>query len=336
VKVTYRDAGVDIKKVKKVHETIGDLIASTHKVRGVLSGYGHYAGLMEINNMALAMHTDGVGTKVLVAQMASKFDTVGIDCVAMNVNDIICVGAEPLAFVDYIAVRKADEKLVREIMRGLVKGAKEANVAIIGGETAIMPDVISGYKRAFDIAGTVVGMVEKDRIVLGDRIAVNDLVIGVESNGLHSNGYSLVRRVLLRKYSISERVGELETTLAEELLKPTRIYVRPVMEVLKKMHVHGLAHITGGAFTKLSRLTNLGFELEMPESPAIFKLIQKHTRLNEREMYSTFNMGIGFCIVIPEGYENSVRRIFRRYGMNSHVIGRIGGKGVYIGRTRLA
>jgi phosphoribosylformylglycinamidine cyclo-ligase len=268
--------------------------------------------------------------------MASKFDTVGIDCVAMNVNDIICVGAEPLAFVDYIAVRKADEKLVREIMRGLVKGAKEANVAIIGGETAIMPDVISGYKRAFDIAGTVVGMVEKDRIVLGDRIAVNDLVIGVESNGLHSNGYSLVRRVLLRKYSISERVGELETTLAEELLKPTRIYVRPVMEVLKKMHVHGLAHITGGAFTKLSRLTNLGFELEMPESPAIFKLIQKHTRLNEREMYSTFNMGIGFCIVIPEGYENSVRRIFRRYGMNSHVIGRIGGKGVYIGRTRLA
>jgi len=341
LKITYKNAGVDLAKIKTTHKTIENLISDTHRFRaGILSGYGHYAGLLEIgNNKVIAMHTDGVGTKVLIAQMARRFDTVGIDCIAMNVNDVICVGAEPIAFVDYIAVRKANEKLVHEIMKGLVEGAKQADVAIIGGETAVMPDVITGYEQAFDLAGTVIGMADKDKLVLGDKITSNDIIVGVESNGLHSNGYSLVRKVLLRRYKIKQKVSELGCTLADELLRPTRIYVKPVMEILKSTKVHGLAHITGGAFTKLVRLTSkFGFELDsIPEPQEIFKLIQKHAKINDREMYSTFNMGIGFCVVVPKGTEDSAIDAFRRHEMKSRVIGKKGDiKGVYISKIKIA
>lgn len=341
MKITYKDAGVDLSKIKTAHKTIESLISDTRRLKsGTLYGYGHYAGLMDIgNNKILAMHTDGVGTKVLIAQMARRFDTVGIDCVAMNVNDVICVGAEPVAFVDYIALNRADEKLVRELVKGLVEGAKQADVAIIGGETAVMPDVITGREKAFDLAGTVVGIVEKNKLVLGDKIAPNDIIIGVESNGLHSNGYSLVRKVLLRKYKIKQRISELDRTLGDELLRPTRIYVKPVLEILKSVEVHGLAHITGGAFTKLVRLTSkFGFELDsMPEPQEIFKLVQKHAKISDKEMYSTFNMGIGLCVIIPKGSEDSVIDAFRGHGMRTSVIGKVGdAKGVSIGNLKIA
>jgi len=340
LKITYKDAGVDMAEVKTARKKIESLISGTHGLRaGILSGYGHYAGLLEIgNNKVIAMHTDGVGTKVLIAQMARRFDTVGIDCIAMNVNDVICVGAEPIAFVDYIAVRKANERLVNELVKGLVEGARQANVAIVGGETAVMPDVITGYEQEFDLNGTVIGMADKDKLVLGDKIAYDDIIVGVESNGLHSNGYSLVRKVLLRKYKIKQRISELGSTLADELLRPTRICVKPVMEILKSTEVHGLAHITGGAFTKLTRLTNkFGFELdEMPEPQPIFKLIQKHAKIDDKEMYGTFNMGIGFCVIVPKGSEDSVMGTFRRHGINSTVVGKIENtKGVYIRNLRL-
>ncbi len=341
MKITYKDAGVDLAKIKTAHRTVESLVSETHRFRkGVISGYGHYAGLLDIgSNKVLAMHTDGVGTKVLVAQMAKRYNTVGIDCIAMNVNDIICVGVEPIAFVDYIAVRETNEKLVQEIMKGLVEGARQANVAIIGGETAVMPDVITGHKQAFDLAGTVIGMSEKDSLVLGDKIASDDIIIGVESNGLHSNGYSLVRKVLLRKYKVKQKISELGSTLADELLKPTRVYVKPVLEVLKSVEVHGLGHITGGAFTKLSRLTSrFGFEFDsMPDPHEIFKFIQKHARISDKEMYSTFNMGIGLCIIVSGGMENIVIDAFKRHGMRSSVVGRIvDTKGVYIDEMKIA
>jgi len=338
VKITYKDAGVDIKKVKSAHKTIERLISATHGFRqGILSGYGHYAGLIEIgSNKVLALHTDGVGTKVLVAQMAKRFDTIGVDCIAMNVNDVICVGAEPVAFVDYLALRKPDEKLTQEVTRGLVEGARQAGVAIVGGETAVMPDIIKGDNQAFDLAGTVLGITDKDKLVLGDKIEVGDIIIGVESNGLHSNGYTLARKVLLRKYGIREKVKELDHTIGDELLRPTRIYVKPVMEILDE--VHGLAHITGGAFTKLTRLNNnVGFHLDtMPEPPPIFKLIQKHARINDKEMYSTFNMGIGFCIITQKNVEDAIVSTFRKHNMRASIVGRVKeDKGIYIDRTRL-
>lgn len=340
MKITYRDAGVDLKKVKAAHGVIENLVSSTHGFKdGILSGYGHYAGLIDIgDNRVLALHTDGVGTKVLVAQMAKRFDTVGIDCVAMNVNDIICVGAEPIAFVDYIAVKKPDDKLVNEIVKGLVEGAREAGVAIIGGETAVIPDVITGYNNAFDLAGTVVGIAQKDRLVLGDKIRVGDVIVGAESNGLHSNGFSLARKALLRKYRIKQRIGEVGATLVDELLRPTRIYVKPVMEIVREIEVHGLAHITGGAFTKLTRLNgNVCFNLDnIPEPEPIFKLIQKAAKIDEREMYSTFNMGIGFCAIAPSSEAESIIKIFEKYGVRSTVVGSITeGKGVRIGKLRL-
>lgn len=340
MKITYKDAGIDLKKVKTAHRAMEKLISVTHGFReGVISGYGHYAGLIEMgNNKVLALHTDGVGTKVLVAQMAERFDTIGIDCIAMNVNDVICVGAEPIAFVDYIAVRKPSEKLTSEIVKGLVEGAREAGVAIIGGETAVMPDVITGHKQAFDLAGTVIGIAPKDRIVLGDKIEVNDVIVGVESIGLHSNGFSLARKVLLRKYKIGQKIRELNNILADELLKPTCIYVKPVMEMLEKMEIHGLAHITGGAFTKLTRLRDdVSFKFfDMPEPQPIFKLIQTHAKLDNKEMYSTFNMGIGFCVIVPDNTADNVIRMFKKYGMRSSIIGKIvDGKGVYIGKVRL-
>ena len=341
MKITYKDAGIDLEKVKTAHRAIEELISVTHGFReGVISGYGHYAGLIEMgDSKVLALHTDGVGTKVLVAQMAERFDTIGIDCIAMNVNDVICVGAEPIAFVDYIAVRKPSEKLTNEIVKGLVRGAREAGVAIIGGETAVMPDVITGHRQPFDLAGTVIGMAPKDRLVLGDKIEVNDVIVGVESSGLHSNGYSLARKVLLRKYKIGQKIRELNNTLADELLKPTRIYVKPVMDILEKMEIHGLAHITGGAFTKLTRLRDdVCFKLfDMPEPQPIFKLIQMHAKLDNKEMYSTFNMGIGFCVIVRDSTADDVINNFKKYGMRSSIVGKImDGKGVYIGKVRLA
>ena len=321
---TYRDAGVDVKKIKSIQSNFAKLLIKTFN-DNVISGLEHYAGLYSLNDEVIALHTDGVGTKVMIAQMLNKFDTIGIDCIAMNANDIICVGAKPLAFVDYIALKKPDDNLLKEIMKGLVKGAKEAGVAIIGGETAVMPDLLAGREQGFDLAGSMIGIAKRDRLILGDDIREGDLILGLDSNGLHSNGYTLARKILLKHYRLDEKIKELRTTLAKELLKPTRIYVNDILDILDKYEVHGLAHITGGAFSKLSRLGRYKFIIDkMPRPKPIFRLIQELANLDDKEMFNTFNMGIGFCIIAKDVIDGT------------HLIGRVEkGKGVYINDIKL-
>lgn len=310
---SYADAGVDIGKVKGIHSGIERVLKDTHS-GSVLPIYGHYAGLIRVGKETIAMHTDGVGTKVLVAHELNKYDTVGIDCIAMNVNDIICVGAKPVGFVDYLALEHEDAQLVNELMKGLVAGAKEAETPILGGETAIMPDLIKGEegKTGFDLAGTAIGVV-KGKPVTGERMKVGDSIVGLESSGVHSNGLTLARKALPREHW-------------NELLAPTRIYVSPVMDILSSVDVHGMAHITGGAFSKLMRIgnySNVGFRLnDMPKPQKVFERMAKGG-INEREMYRTFNMGVGYCIICPKNDAEEVIAIAKKHRLNSQVIGSI-------------
>lgn len=327
-RLTYRDAGVDVGKIRSAQKSIGDIISVTHRMIStgkVLSGFGHYAGLVRLGSQTLALHSDGVGTKVLVAQLMNKFDTVGIDCVAMNVNDVICVGAKPVAFIDYIALKQANESLVEDIARGLVEGARQSRMAIVGGETAVLPDLISGEENAFDLAGMVLGIVEK-KPLLGSAIKPGDVIFGVESSGLHSNGYTLARKVLLSKYSVDDNAEHLVQTVGEELLVPTRIYVKPVMELFKKkIAVHGLANITGGSFTKLPRLNkSVQYSLDgLPAPTGIFRQIQADGNIETAEMYRTFNMGIGMCVIAPKASAEQVIRTFARHRMGCRQIGTV-------------
>jgi phosphoribosylformylglycinamidine cyclo-ligase len=208
--ITYKKVGVDITSIKKSQKTIGRMITSTHKIQKlakVAHGFGHYAGIVQIpGNKFLATHTDGVGTKIMIANMMKKYDTIGIDCIAMNVNDIICIGATPISFVDYIAANKNNHHVFKKVVGGLVKGARQAQVPIIGGETAIMPDLFSGNNFAMDLAGTVVGILSKKEMIFGKSIKSGDVIIGVKSSGLHSNGYTLARSVLLSKYKLNSRI----------------------------------------------------------------------------------------------------------------------------------
>ena len=338
--ITYKDAGIDIKKIKRSQTSIGRLIASTHNLQKkvkTMSGFGHYAGIVEIpGGTLLATHTDGVGTKVMIAQMMKKYDTVGIDCIAMNVNDIICTGAVPISFVDYIAANRNDEEKFKQIVTGLVNGAKQAEVPIVGGETAILPDLISGKDFSFDLAGMVVGILNKQDIILGDKIKTGDVIIGVNSSGLHSNGYSLARKALFSKYTIHEKIKGLGV-LGDALLASTKIYVKPVLQTIKECKIHGLAHITGGSFTKLLRLKKTGFMLDnLPDPPPIFNIISEQG-VDREEMYKTFNMGIGFCLVAPKTEEYTISKIFKKHGFQTRQIGKIiEKKGVFIDKLRLA
>jgi phosphoribosylformylglycinamidine cyclo-ligase len=335
--LTYKQAGVDIQNIKKSQAKIGRIIASTHKLQKVKTGFGHYAGLVEIDGKRfLATHTDGVGTKVLIANLMRKYDTIGIDCVAMNVNDIICIGATPVSFVDYIAASQNNESVFAQIATGLASGAKKAGVPIVGGETAIMPDLFVGGKFSFDLAGMVAGLVQKNKVILGDKISPGDAIIGIASNGIHSNGYSLARKALLKKYSINDRVKGIGR-LGDALLAPTEIYVKPVLEIIKKCQVHGLANITGGAFTKLLRLKNTGFVLDsMPEPPKIMQLIED-SGVRKDEMYKTFNMGVGFCVIASKRNEEKIISICKKHRLKSQIVGSISNKkGVFVNSKILA
>ena len=327
--ITYRDSGVDRDSIRRAQKSIGELISMTHKmlaVGKVTSGFGHYAGLVKLANQTIALHADGVGTKVIIAQMMNKFNTVGIDCVAMNVNDIICVGAQPVAFIDYIALRHSNEWLLQEIAKGLVKGAQQSKMAIVGGETAVLQDIIAGdSENAFDLAGMVMGVV-RGRAILGDMIKPGDIILGVESSGLHSNGYTLARKVLLSKYSVYDNADHLVQTVGEELLIPTRIYVRPVIEILKKrIRLHGLANITGGGFTKLPRLNSrVRYVFDnLPLPTGIFKQIQVEGNIESKEMYRTFNMGVGFCVVSSKASTDDIIGVFEKHKMRCNAVGKI-------------
>jgi len=340
VAITYKKAGVDVAKIKKTQASIGRIIKATHrlqKMAKVSHGFGHYAGIIQIpGGQLLATHTDGVGTKVMIANMLKKYDTIGIDCIAMNVNDVICIGATPVSFVDYIAANKNDEKIFKKIVQGLVKGAKKATVPIVGGETAIMPDVISGSGFSFDLAGMVVGLLSKKQVILGNSIKKGDCIIGVKSSGLHSNGYTLARKALLSKYLLSDRVKGVGR-LGDALLTPTEIYVKPVLEIQAKCKIHGLANITGGSFTKLLRLKNIGYDLDsMPKAPPIMKLISDQG-ISTSEMYKTFNMGVGFCIIAPKSEESKINSIFKKHKMKSQKIGNIiQKKGVFVNSSKIS
>ena len=338
--LTYKKAGVDISNIKKSQTTIGKLIQSTHtlqKKAKIAHGFGHYAGIVEIHGgKFLATHTDGVGTKVVIANLMKKYDTVGIDCIAMNVNDIICIGATPISFVDYIAANKNDQRIFKDIVKGLVAGAKKSKVPIVGGETAIMSDLFEGKGFSFDLAGMVVGLLSKKEMVLGDKINSGDIIIGANSTGIHSNGYSLARKALLKKYSVKDKVKGIGV-LGDALLKPTEIYVNPVLEIIRKCKVNGLAHITGGSFTKLLRLKNMGFEIDsLPKLPPIMGLIEEQG-VPKDEMYKTFNMGIGFCVICPKNSVSEIKSIFKKHKISSQEIGRITPrKGVNVNSMKIA
>lgn len=331
---TYKKVGVNIPKIRSLQRIIGKMISESYsfqKIGKITGGFGHYSGLITIGNNVLALHTDGVGTKVLVAQQMKCFDTIGIDCIAMNVNDIICTGAQPFAFVDYIGLKKVNDELVKEVMKGLIAGAKAARIAIVGGETSIVPELLAGDTgETFDLSGTAIGMTKNNNLILGNKIKIGDIILGVESSGLHSNGYTLARKVL-SKYSLSQIPEFITKTVGEELLTPTRIYVQPIMELLKnrKIPIHGLAHITGGSFTKLKRLNNKVrynlFDLSPPQG--IFKQIQKDGIVDLKEMYKTFNMGIGLCIILPKANVDKTISIIEKYKMKVRQIGQVDSKG---------
>lgn len=322
--MTYAKAGVDIdKKSLAVESLVSQLNKTLHfrkKIGESLSKIGHFSGLIRLDSSkALAVSTDGVGTKILVAQALGKYDTIGIDLVAMNVNDLICVGAEPLTMVDYIAIDDPDPEITREIGKGLAEGARIANISICGGEIAVLPEIVDG----FDLVGLAVGIVDIKKIITGEKIKPGDVVVGLESSGIHSNGLTLARKVLLKKHNINERLFG-KRTMGEELLVPTKIYVREIMEVIKKIKVKGLANITGGGLGNLYRITKYGFLIDsLPELQNIFRTIQEEGEVSDKEMYRTFNMGIGFCIVVAENDAQRVIRICRKNGTKAFIIGKV-------------
>jgi phosphoribosylformylglycinamidine cyclo-ligase len=331
--MTYAKAGVNARHIHETHRLLARRLETTFATRKGKVGrpvfpIGHYAGLVDLGQgRVLSLHTDSVGTKVLIAQMMRKYDTIGIDCVAMCANDLICTGAEPISFLDYIAMSKPDRAIVDEVAIGLVKGAKVAGMAIIGGETAIVPELLAEI-GGFDLVGFAAGYCRKKDLILGDRVQEGDALVGVASSGIHSNGLSLAREALLRKYDLKETPIGLERSLGEELLEPTRIYVKPVREMIGKIEIHGLAHITGGgSFMKLERVVGqakCGVELDnLPEPPGIFRLIGRTGRVSDSEMYRTFNMGIGLVVVAPESETNRIIRMFRKHRMVAMRIGRV-------------
>ena len=292
----YSDSGVD-------QDMKGAAIKALTKHLKKRKGFGKplgdnkgFTGLIDFGDIALSLCTDGVGSKMMIAEALDKWDTVGIDCMAMNVNDMICIGAEPLAFVDYLAVQKPDLRIASEIGKGLSKGAQESNVTIIGGETALLPDMINGL----DLAGTCMGFVKKSDIIDGSKIKPGDALVGLRSTGVHSNGYSLVRKMVTDKgLDYKKRYGNLKQSLGLELLTPTKIYVRPVLKALKKFKIKGMAHITGGGLRNIIRLNqDVRYEITdpLPVLP-IFDYLQSFG-IDDKEMYQTFNMGMGFLMVV--------------------------------------
>jgi phosphoribosylformylglycinamidine cyclo-ligase len=329
----YSDVGIDVKQIKSIQNLIGKSIGSTHglpSIGKVVSGFGHYAGVIELGNNLMTLHTDGVGSKIIIAQLMNKYDTVGIDCIAMNVNDTICVGATPVGFLSYVALQKTNDNLLNEITKGLVKGAKLSKMAIVGGETAILPDIIGGSKDGynFDLAGMTLGILkDKKKLKLGNRIKPGDIIIGLKSSGLHSNGYTLARRILLEKYEIDHTPTFLHNTVGNELLKPTEIYTQVVLQILESYgnDIHGLAHITGGGFTKLKRLNSkVDYVLDkMPPVSGVFKQMQVDGNVTFEEMYRTFNMGIGFCLIVSRKVANDIIKMLEQKKAKASIVGSI-------------
>ena len=307
----YAAAGVDIASSEAGVRALVDVLRTIDPGRPSLSvlGSGHYASVLRIApNLGLALTTDGVGSKLVVAEQTGRLETVGIDCVAMNVNDLVCVGAQPLAMLDYLAVEQPDPVALAAIARGLKAGAEDACVEIPGGELAVLPELIRGHPspHGFDLCGAAFGTVALDAIVTGDALVPGDALVGVPSSGLHSNGYTLARRALLDDggLDLEARPPELGgASVADALLEPTVIYVRAALALLEsEVDVRGLAHITGGGLANLLRLNEaVGFAIEQPLAvPPVFGLIARLGEVGEAEMWEVFNMGCGFVAVVPD------------------------------------
>ena len=322
--LTYSQAGVDIERENRAIAALAKQLVYKRKGLGApLTDVGHYAGLIDFGEYALALTTDGVGSKVLIANEMKRWNTVGIDCIAMNVNDLLAMGIEPLAFVDYIAIQEPNDEIMKQIGEGLAKGAEISRMTIVGGETATLPDIING----FDLAGTCLGMVKKDSIITGEKIEIGDAIIGLPSNGVHSNGYSLVRRIIKDSgYSYHDAFPyNKKTTIGDELLIPTRIYME-ILAAAQKFDIHGLAHITGSGLMKLHRITKLGFDISDPLPPQpIFRFLQEEGDVEDVEMYKTFNMGMGFVVVVPQSEAEEASKM-----TGGKIVGEIVDEGIFV------
>jgi len=308
---TYAEAGVDQdEKGAHIAALVHQLAFRRRGLGRPITKIGHFAGLVELGPYALGLCTDSVGTKLLVANEMRKWDTIGIDCVAMNVNDMVCIGAEPLAFVDYVAIESYDREVMRQIGIGLNRGASMANVSIVGGEVAVLSEIV----RGFDLVGTCFGVVKKRDIVDGREIRIGDVIVGLASTGIHANGLTFARRLLQdANLTVFDKVGATSQPWGPTLLEPTAIYVRPVLRALRRATIHGLAHITGGGLRNLARLkSGVQFRITDPLPPQpLFRELQILGGVEDREMYQTFNMGMGFAIVCPEGDAKDVIRALR-------------------------
>lgn len=330
--LTYADAGVDIDAGAESVELMKEHVKRTFRPE-VLTDLGGFGGLFSLSmskykKPVLVSGTDGVGTKLMIAFKTGKHDTIGIDAVAMCANDILVQGAEPLFFLDYLAVGKLVPTRVADIVKGVAEGCRQAGCALIGGETAEMPGFYN--PEEYDVAGFVVGIVDQDRIIDGSRIGSGDAVIGFLSSGLHSNGYSLARKVLLEVggYEMNSYLEELGRTVGEEMLEPTRIYVQQILPLLEKYEIKGMAHITGGGLTEnIPRILPVGTKVVLnpetwPEKP-VFRLIQKIGKVSAEEMSRTFNMGIGMVMVTPANQAGAIIKDLAAVGEKAYIIGKV-------------
>jgi phosphoribosylformylglycinamidine cyclo-ligase len=339
----YKTAGVDTAATQSGLHKIIERVKATWPPSGELGAVqldiGYFANVIDVGGIGLAISTDGVGSKSVIAQMMRRYDTIGIDCVAMNVNDLLCVGARPISLVDYIAVEDSDAEMLGAIAIGLSDGAKQAGVSISGGEISPLKDVM----RGFDLVGTAIGIVPLDRIITGRDLVAGDVIIGLESSGIHSNGLTLARYVFFKqgKLSVDHVFPELGISLGEELLRPTLIYVPEILEIISKIPtVKALINITGDGLLNLPRVdAKVGFTIdELPPVPPIFQLIQRHGGVSEAEMYQVYNMGIGFCVIVAKADLDAALSILQRRGRRAQIIGRViedDTKGVYLPRQRL-
>jgi phosphoribosylformylglycinamidine cyclo-ligase len=341
--ISYEQTGVSIDANDEMVEQIHSCVAGTFGPR-VMGPKGGFAGLFRLDyderlfkrnykNPVLVACTDGVGSKVQLAGKIKKFDTVGIDLVAMSVNDMLVLGAEPLFFLDYLAVHKLEPKITAELVKGVAAGCRLADCALIGGETAEMPDTYQ--KGDFDMAGFAVGVVERKKIITGKHIRRGDVILSLASSGLHSNGFTLVRNICFKKagFKMTDTPGGLDgVVLGDVLLEPTRIYVRPIVKLLSqykvKKVVHGMAHITGGGLVgNIPRVLPKDCDAVIKKSSwprhKIFAFLQKKGPVEEAEMFRVFNMGIGFVLIVAEDFANSIKKKLTKYGEQVHKIGRI-------------
>jgi phosphoribosylformylglycinamidine cyclo-ligase len=327
---TYSEAGVDIgKEAESIDAIVGELKYRRTGFGEIMEIGRHFTGLVDFGDHALSLCTDGVGTKLLIANAMKKWDTIGIDCVALNVNDMICVGAEPLAFVDYLAVSKYETEVIRQIGVGLNRGAELANVNLIGGEFSTIPEIVKG----FDLAGTCMGFVKKDKVITGERVEPGDSIVGFRSSGIHSNGLTLARKVIFTAgHSIHDELPIGHEKVGDALLEPYTIYVRPVMDLIREFDVKGMANITGGGYRNVARMSSdVEFRIDEPFEPQpIFENIQSLGKIEDREMYQTFNMGLGFVAVVSKDDADSVVN-FLKGRVDAKVIGSVvQGKGVTV------